>query len=69
MRHYSPARDVTYLPYNGISAVAMPLIAEFQWTAKSKTACSLVYASEGMRATLVPQFPHLSMTAVLVASL
>jgi hypothetical protein len=47
----------------------MPLIAEFQWTAKSKTACSLVYASEGMRATLVPQFPHLSMTAVLVASL
>ncbi len=27
----------------------------------------LVYASEGMRATLVPQFPHLSMTAVLAA--
>jgi ABC-2 type transport system permease protein len=27
----------------------------------------LVYASEGMRATLVPQFPHLSMTAVLTA--
>jgi ABC-2 type transport system permease protein len=27
----------------------------------------LVYASEGMRATLVPQFPHLSITAVIVA--
>ena len=27
----------------------------------------LVYASEGMRATLVPQFPHLSITAVLIA--
>jgi ABC-2 type transport system permease protein len=29
----------------------------------------LVYASEGLRATLVPQFPHLSITAVLVALL
>ena len=29
----------------------------------------LVYASEGLRATLVPQFPHLSMTAVLIALL
>jgi ABC-2 type transport system permease protein len=27
----------------------------------------LVYASEGLRATLVPQFPHLSLLAVLVA--
>jgi ABC-2 type transport system permease protein len=27
----------------------------------------LVYASEGMRATLVPQFPHLSIAAVLAA--
>jgi ABC-2 type transport system permease protein len=27
----------------------------------------LVYASEGLRATLVPQFPHLSVVAVLVA--
>ena len=27
----------------------------------------LVYASEGMRATLVPQFPHLSITAVIIA--
>jgi ABC-2 type transport system permease protein len=27
----------------------------------------LVYASEGMRATLVPQFPHLSLAAVIVA--
>ena len=26
----------------------------------------LVYASEGLRATLVPQFPHLSLAAVLV---
>src|SRR5438132_1049612 len=29
----------------------------------------LVYASEGLRATLVPQFPHLSITAVLIALL
>jgi ABC-2 type transport system permease protein len=29
----------------------------------------LVYASEGLRATLVPQFPHLSMTLVLLALL
>jgi ABC-2 type transport system permease protein len=27
----------------------------------------LVYASEGMRASLVPQFPHLSLVAVIVA--
>jgi ABC-2 type transport system permease protein len=27
----------------------------------------LVYASEGMRATLVPQYPHLPITAVLAA--
>jgi ABC-2 type transport system permease protein len=27
----------------------------------------LVYASEGLRATLVPQFPHLSLAAVLIA--
>lgn len=29
----------------------------------------LVYASEGLRATLVPQFPHLSTTAVILALL
>ena len=29
----------------------------------------LVYASEGLRATLVPQFPHLSITAVIAALL
>src|SRR5260370_31883910 len=29
----------------------------------------LVYASEGLRATLVPQFSHLSITAVLIALL
>jgi ABC-2 type transport system permease protein len=27
----------------------------------------LVYASEGLRGTMVPQFPHLSMLAVVVA--
>jgi len=27
----------------------------------------LVYASEGLRGTLVPQFPHLSLLAVLIA--
>jgi ABC-2 type transport system permease protein len=29
----------------------------------------LVYASEGLRATLVPQFPHLSVMAVILALL
>ncbi|PYU65618.1 MAG: ABC transporter permease, partial [Acidobacteria bacterium] len=29
----------------------------------------LVYASEGLRATLVPQFPHLSIKVVLMALL
>jgi ABC-2 type transport system permease protein len=29
----------------------------------------LVYASEGMRATLAPQFEHLSITAVIIALL
>ena len=29
----------------------------------------LVYASEGLRAALVPQFPHLSLVAVLVGLL
>ncbi len=29
----------------------------------------LVYASEGLRATLVPQFPHLSTIAILIALL
>jgi ABC-2 type transport system permease protein len=29
----------------------------------------LVYASEGMRATLVPQFPHLSIAVALIALL
>jgi ABC-2 type transport system permease protein len=29
----------------------------------------LVYASEGMRATLAPQFPHLSITVVILALL
>jgi len=27
----------------------------------------LVYASEGLRGTLVPQFPHLSLLAALIA--
>ena len=80
----------------GIWAVAMPLIAEFQftreiedrllapmiffgctyypWSAlekfpvlqKAVLVNPLVYASEGLRATMIPQFPHLPLLAVVV---
>jgi len=34
---------------------------------KAVLANPLVYASEGLRGTLVPQFPHLSLLAVVFA--
>jgi ABC-2 type transport system permease protein len=49
----------TYYPWSAL--------AKFPILQKAVLINPLVYASEGMRATLVPQFPHLSMVASLVA--
>ena len=51
----------TYYPWSALST--FPILQ------KVVLINPLVYASEGLRATLVPQFPHLSMVAVLVALL
>src|SRR5262249_29513576 len=47
----------TYYPWSALNS--FPILQ------KAVLINPLVYASEGMRATLVPQFPHLSLTAVL----
>ncbi len=49
----------TYYPWSAL--------ARFPILAKIVLINPLVYASEGLRATLVPQFPHLWLPAVLVA--
>ncbi|MBV8206833.1 MAG: ABC transporter permease, partial [Acidobacteria bacterium] len=49
----------TYYPWSALSA--------FPVLQKIVLVNPLVYASEGMRGTLVPQFPHLSLVAVLAA--
>lgn len=49
----------TYYPWSAL--------AKFPIVQKAVLVNPLVYASEGLRGTLVPQFPHLSMLAVLVA--
>jgi ABC-2 type transport system permease protein len=49
----------TYYPWSAL--------AKFPILAKIVLINPLVYASEGLRATLVPQFPHLSLPGVLVA--
>ena len=51
----------TYYPWSALKT--------FPVLQKAVLVNPLVYASEGMRATLVPQFPHLPITAVLVALL
>jgi ABC-2 type transport system permease protein len=51
----------TYYPWNALNS--------FPVLQKIVLVNPLVYASEGLRATLVPNFPHLSMTAVLIALL
>ncbi|HET9696164.1 MAG TPA: ABC transporter permease [Terriglobales bacterium] len=48
----------TYYPWSALAA--FPILQ------KAVLINPLVYASEGMRATLVPQFPHLSILAVLI---
>jgi len=49
----------TYYPWSAL--------AKFPIVQKAVLVNPLVYASEGLRGTLVPQFPHLSMLAVFVA--
>jgi ABC-2 type transport system permease protein len=48
----------TYYPWSALN--------NFPILQKAVLINPLVYASEGLRATLVPQFPHLSLVAVLV---
>jgi len=49
----------TYYPWSALT--------NFPILQKAVLVNPLVYASEGLRATLVPQFPHLSLVAVLAA--
>jgi ABC-2 type transport system permease protein len=51
----------TYYPWSALKT--------FPVLQKAVLVNPLVYASEGMRATLVPQFPHLPIASVLVALL
>ena len=51
----------TYYPWSALES--FPILQ------KAVLINPLVYASEGLRATLVPRFPHLSITAVLIALL
>jgi len=51
----------TYYPWSALNT--FPLLQ------KAVLVNPLVYASEGLRATLVPQFPHLSVMAVILALL
>ncbi|HEY8671046.1 MAG TPA: ABC transporter permease, partial [Terriglobales bacterium] len=51
----------TYYPWNAL--------AKFPILQKAVLINPLVYASEGLRAMLVPNFPHLSIVAVFVALL
>ncbi len=48
-----------YYPWSVLSA--------FPWLQKAVLLNPLVYASEGLRATLTPQYPHMSATAVVGA--
>ena len=51
----------TYYPWSALNT--FPILQ------KAVLINPLVYASEGLRATLVPQFPHLSIMAVLILAL
>jgi len=51
----------TYYPWSALNA--FPILQ------KAVLVNPLVYASEGLRATLVPEFPHLSVMAVILALL
>ena len=49
----------TYYPWSALT--------KFPVLQKAVLVNPLVYASEGLRGTMVPQFPHLSLLAVVVA--
>ena len=64
VRHGDYAHDFfgcTYYPWSALKP--FPILQ------KAVLINPLVYASEGMRATLAPQFEHLSITAVIIALL
>jgi ABC-2 type transport system permease protein len=48
----------TYYPWSALD--------KFPVLQKAVLVNPLVYASEGLRATMIPQFPHLPLTAVVV---
>ena len=58
---------ITPMIFFGCTYYPWSALASFPILQKVVLINPLVYASEGMRATLVPQFPHLSMTAILIA--
>jgi ABC-2 type transport system permease protein len=58
---------ITPLIFFGCTYYPWSALKTFPVLQKAVLINPLVYASEGMRATLVPQFPHLPITAVLIA--
>jgi len=60
---------LTPLLFTGCTYYPWSALANFPIMQKAVLVNPLVYASEGLRATLVPQFPHLSLLAVFVGLL
>ena len=60
---------ITPMIFFGCAYYSWSSLGKFPILQKSILINPLVYASEGLRATLAPQFPHLSMIAVLAALL
>ncbi|MBV9623021.1 MAG: ABC transporter permease [Acidobacteria bacterium] len=58
---------ITPMIFFGCTYYPWSALANFPLLQKAVLINPLVYASEGLRATLVPQFPHLSASAVLLA--
>jgi len=57
---------LTPMIFFGCAYYPWSALASFPILQKVVLANPLVYASEGLRGTLVPQFPHLSMLAVFL---
>ena len=60
---------ITPMVFFGCTYYPWSALKNFPILQKAVLINPLVYASEGMRATMVPQFPHLSIIAVLIALL
>ncbi|MBV9342538.1 MAG: ABC transporter permease [Acidobacteria bacterium] len=58
---------ITPMIFFGCTYYPWSALANFPLLQKAVLINPLVYASEGLRGTLVPQFPHLSASAVLLA--